>query len=67
VYPIQKSNTPEEFPHETLGLLWCLLGPGHTGNLSGVPEILERLIKADLDIEFDRRLQWLDQNAVHYS
>nr|WP_309504507.1 SIR2 family protein [uncultured Roseovarius sp.] len=67
VYPIQKSNTPEEFPHETLGLLWCLFGPGHTGNLSGVPEILERLIKADPDIEFDRRLQWLDQNAVHYS
>ncbi len=67
VYPIQKSKVPEEFPQETLGLLWCLFGPGHIGNLSGVPEILERLIQANPDIEFDRRLQWLDQNAVHYS
>jgi hypothetical protein len=67
VYPIQKSKAPEVFPQETLGLLWCLFGPGHTGNLSGVPEILERLIQANPEIEFDRRLQWLDQNAVHYS
>ncbi|WP_337660565.1 SIR2 family protein [Anderseniella sp. Alg231-50] len=66
VFPIKRSKAPEDFPHETLGLLWCLFGPGHVGNLSGVPEILERLIKADPKIELDRRLQWLDQNATHY-
>lgn len=66
VYPIKNSNIPENFPQQTLSLLWCLFGPGHTGHLSGVPEVLERLIQADPEIELDRRLQWLDQSSMHY-
>ena len=66
VYPIRNSNIPENFPQQTLSLLWCLFGPGHTGHLSGVPEVLERLIQADPEIELDRRLQWLDQSSMHY-
>jgi len=66
VFAIKNSDVPEEFPRETLNLLWCLFGPGHTGNLVGVPNILERLIKVDPESELDRRLQWLDQNSVHY-
>jgi hypothetical protein len=64
VYPIKNSDIPQNFPQKTLSLLWCLFGPGHSGNLYGVPEILERLNEADPDIELDRRLQWLDQNAA---
>lgn len=66
VFAIKKSEIPEQFPLETLNLLWCLFGPGHAGNLAGVPDILERLIKVDPEIELDRRFQWLDQHAVHY-
>jgi hypothetical protein len=66
VNTIESSKVPEDFPTQTLDLLWCLFGPGHTGNRTGVPMLLERLIQVDSKIEFDRRLQWLDQNAVHY-
>lgn len=66
VYPIKRSNAPEDFPQQTLSLLWCLVGPGHEGHRSDVPEILQRLTEADPDIELDRRLQLLDQIAVHY-
>ncbi|MGH1445213.1 MAG: SIR2 family protein [Cognatishimia sp.] len=65
-FAIRKSKIPEEFPLQTLSLLWCLFGPGHVGNLLGVPEILERLINVDPKIELDRRFQWLDQHAGHY-
>lgn len=66
VYSIKKSKVPEDFPKQTLNLLWCLFGPGHTGNRTGVPELLERLVQAYPIIELDRRFQWLDHNAVHY-
>ncbi|MEH6834307.1 SIR2 family protein [Falsihalocynthiibacter arcticus] len=66
VFSIKNSEVPEKFPQQTLSLLWHLFGPGHTGDHFGVPDILERLIKADPEIELDRRLQWLDQNAVHH-
>ena len=65
IFSIKRSEIPEKFPHQTLSLLWHLFGPGHTGNLYGVPDILLRLINADPKIELDRRLQWLDQNAAH--
>jgi hypothetical protein len=65
-YQIESSKVPEDFPKQTLDLLWCLFGPGHTGSRTGVPELLKRLVRADSKIEFDRRLQWLDQNAEHY-
>lgn len=66
LYVIEKSTSPERFPHETLTLLWQLLGPGTSNNLYGVPKILERMIASDPSIELDRRLQWLDQRAVRY-
>jgi hypothetical protein len=65
-YVIEKSKAPEEFPRETLILLWKLFGPGTTSNLHGVPKILDRLIAALPAIELDRRLQWLDQKATRY-
>ncbi|NMX50132.1 SIR2 family protein [Pseudomonas veronii] len=66
LYGIEQSASPEQFPRETLTLLWQLFGPGTTSNLYGVPNILERMIESDPSIEFDRRLQWLDQRAVRY-
>jgi hypothetical protein len=66
VNTIKRSKAPEDFPKQTLDLLWCLFGPGHTGKRRGVPELLERLVRADSKIEINRRLQWLDQNAEHY-
>ena len=66
VYTIKSSKVPEDFPKQTLDLLWCLFGPGHIGNRTDVPKLIERLIQADPAIELDRRLQWLDQNAAHY-
>lgn len=66
LYAIEQSASPEQFPRETLTLLWQLFGPGTTSNLYGVPNILERMIGSEPSIEFDRRLQWLDQRAVRY-
>lgn len=65
-HSIEVSRVPEEFPRETLALLWRLFGPGTTSNLHGVPKILERIILALPALELDRRLQWLDQKATRY-
>ncbi|MCX8999914.1 SIR2 family protein [Rhizobiaceae bacterium BDR2-2] len=66
VYVIEESEAPEKFPRETLTLLWRLFGIDSTGDLYGIPKILDRLIAAMPAIEFDRRLQWLDQRAIRY-
>lgn len=66
LYAIESSEAPENFPIETLTLLWRLFGPGCTSSLYGIPKILERMIKANPSIELDRRLQWLDQMALRY-
>ena len=65
-YAIEKSTAPDQFPRETLSLLWKLFGPGSTANLYGVPKILDRLIAALPAIELDRRFQWLEQRAIRY-
>ena len=65
-FAIEKSDAPEQFPRETLVLLWKLFGPGTTSDLHGVPNILDRLVVALPQIELDRRLQWLDQKATRY-
>lgn len=64
LYAVTQSRVPEEFPLETLTLLWRLCGPGSDGGFYGVTQILERIIKAQPKTELDRRLQWLDQRAV---
>lgn len=66
LYAIEKSTSPEQFPSETLTLLWRLFGPGTRSSLYGVPDILERMIQSEPSIEFDRRLQSLNQRAVRY-
>ncbi len=38
VYQIHKSKVPEDFPQGTLGQLWCLFDPGHTGRGSCVEQ-----------------------------
>ncbi|WP_256577288.1 SIR2 family protein [Pseudomonas sp. Irchel s3f19] len=63
LYAIEQSSSPEQFPRETLTLLWRLFGPGTTSSLYGMPNILERMIESDPLIELDRRLQWLYQQA----
>jgi hypothetical protein len=65
-YEIGQSTLPEQFPRETLSLLWQLFGPGYTGSLYGAPDILERMITSEQSIECDRRLQWLDLRATRF-
>lgn len=66
VYVIEKSAAPEKFPRETLALLWRLFGMDSTADLHGIPKILDRLIVAMPSIQFDRRLQYLDERAIRY-
>ncbi len=66
LHAITSSEAPEKFPRETLDLVWLVCGPKSTGSYHEVPEIIDRLIKADQDIETDRRLQWLEQRAERY-
>lgn len=66
LFAIKQSTVPDEFPMETLTLLWRLCGPGCSASLYDIPHILERIIEAQPAIETDRRLQWLNQRAVRY-
>ncbi|MGJ7530175.1 hypothetical protein, partial [Variovorax sp. GB1P17] len=66
-YEIEKSRAPEDFPQETLTLLWRLLGGKTNDQLVGTSKILDRLVVASPRMEVDRRLQSLYQRAVHYN
>ncbi len=66
LHGIAQSDVPERFPRETLELIWLACGPKSRGNFYEIPEIIDRLINADPDIEIDRRLQWLEQHAERY-
>ena len=44
-------------PRETLSLIWLVCGPNSSGSFYEISKIIDRLIKADPDIEVDRRLQ----------
>ncbi|WP_035584305.1 SIR2 family protein [Halomonas sp. TG39a] len=65
-HTISKTQIPENFPSETLALLWKLFGVGSTGDLYNAHQILDRLIEAQPNIEVDRRFQWLNQRTVRY-
>ena len=65
-YAIEKSAAPEQFPEETLLLLWRLFDNDGSHEIVGVAKLLDRLIVARPSIEFDRRLQTLNQRAVRY-
>ena len=64
--PIVSSDVPEEFPRETLKLLWLVCGPKSRGSFYEISTIIDRLIEADPGIEVDRRLQWLAQRAERF-
>ena len=66
LHSIASSDVPVKFPRETLRLLWLVCGPNSSGSFYEISEIIDRLIKADPDIEVDRRLQWLEQRAERY-
>ena len=63
---IESSEVPEQFPRETLELLWTICGPESRGQMTDLGEVLDRIIGADERLETDRRLQWLEQRAVRY-
>lgn len=64
LYEIENSQAPDNYPTETLALLWELFGPDSQAEAHEVPQILDRLIAADRNLERDRRLQWLDQRYL---
>ena len=66
LHAIALSEAPERFSRETRDLVWLVCGPKSRGSFSEVPEISDRLITADPDIEADRRLQGLEQRAESY-
>ena len=63
LHGIASSGAPEDFPGQTLDLLWLVCGPKSHASFYELPAIIDRLIEADPDIETDRRLQWLEQHA----
>lgn len=66
VYEIESSTAPENYPVETLTLIWKLLGPDSKSEGHDVPKLLDRLIASDPRLETDRRLQWLEQRYMRY-
>ena len=66
LYSIASSKAPKKFPRETLSLIWLVCGPNSSGSFYEISKIINRLIKADPDIEVDRRLQSLEQRAERY-
>lgn len=66
LHAIKASTAPEAYPHETLDLLWTLIGPaGPTGY--DLADLLDRIKAAEPGLEVDRRLQSLDQRAFRFS
>lgn len=59
LYIIADSNMPEQYPKETLELVWAIHCQSEKGEY-GLPELVERLIKASLSLWADRRLQALE-------
>lgn len=55
---------PEMFPSETLGLLWYAYGHNSTSDFCFLPDLIGRLVVANPNLETDRRLQALKQQAV---
>lgn len=66
IYQLEGSSVPEEFPQETLALLWRIFGLRARPEMYGIATILDRLVAATPAIEFDRRLQSLNQRVPRY-
>lgn len=66
VYEIDASSAPNDYPAETLSLLWRLFGPDSQAESHDLPKLLDRLIAANQRLERDRRLQWLEQRYLRY-
>lgn len=66
VLQLEHSSGPEDFPHETLTLLWRLFGGRARPGMYGIASILDRLVAAAPSIEFDRRLQSLSQRVPRF-
>ena len=66
LYSIESSQVPENFPRDTLSLLWLVCGPQSFGSFVGMAAIIDRLIEAASELEVDRRLQWLEVRAERY-
>ncbi len=60
------SGVASKFPNETLDLLWLVCGRHSGGMFYDMAKIIDQLIKANPDIETDRRLQWLEQHAERF-
>lgn len=67
LYLLERSNVPDDFPFDTLILLWRLFGTRTSLETYKIAPILDRMIKADPQIEFDRRLQWLNRHAMRFA
>ena len=64
LYVIDESTVPETYPKETLELLCMVCRPNGSGNFHSLSGLIDRLVAADPNLEIDRRLQWLEQQAV---
>lgn len=65
LHPCIESAAPEEFPRQVLDLLWLVYGAmGETSH--DMDRVLDRLVKADPEIEVDRRFQSLEQRTTRY-
>ncbi|MBB3122459.1 SIR2 family protein [Pseudoduganella violacea] len=60
------SKVPENFPNETLELLWLMHGPGSPSQSVDIADVLDRIKAANKLTQYHRRFQWLEQRAVRY-
>lgn len=63
---ITESRAPDDFPEESLELLWIICGPGSTAQSIDLGEVLDRIKAARAQLSSQRRFQWLEQRAVRY-
>lgn len=63
---ITESRAPDDFPEETLELLWIICGPGSTAQSMDLAEVLDRIKTSREQLSRQRRFQWLEQRAVRY-
>ncbi len=66
LHTILSSKIAEQFPQETLSLLWLVCGPGSRGSFFEISKIIDRLVDAEPKLEVDRRLQWLETQTTRF-
>ena len=66
LHSIVRSELPEKFPRETLSLLRLLCGRNTQDDFHEMGVIIDRIVKADRDLEVDRRLQGLESQSVRF-